>query len=606
MGNEPNRACPSCQATGHDKKGDHLYLMADNLTWCCQKAQYHKDSKIYLESSTGESRSSTKLDVKGEVFTTKKKPGVEEREIDPTTFEVRGFREIPEYIYGNAGVKCEVDEYGEPTAFYYPLFTHDGDMLWKIRVLPKKFFTSEEVGERKLMFFNQDKVGIPKKLLITEGQDDALAAEYMLGKYHIRTVSVPNGANIKAFEDNYEWLNRIEELYFDPDTDAVGDKLVPKVVALFPKIKILSKPRKDACDMLKAGLKQEYIDSFFRAAPYKPDCIKEISEDLIVEATKPVEWGLSYPFPSLTQKTFGLIYPCVIGIGAGPGSGKTTFSQAIQSHILYEHKQPVGIIDLENNPGFALRKLIGFQMGVKLHTPDTPYPPELQEQARKIGHDLQERGVVFYDAEEDIQWEDVMAAMRYMVVTKDIRDVFIDPMSGLVAHLSSGEANEYLNKALFSASRLTRKLDFALFHINHLNNPSTDKDHGEGAKVRGSQFSGSRAMWKYSTDIWGLEVNQQAETSEERSKCILRVIKHRLDGRTGTIELKYNAKTGKHEEPGVAHIFNLPPPLKLEDKEEQPEVKEEVTEERPKKKFMKSPIVKPLNQKKEDAAKEYL
>lgn len=548
----PNRQCPVCAANGHDSKGDHLYLMSDGKTWCCMKTQYHTDHKIYLEDSEGEGKSADRVGTKGETFVSK----TLKQEVDPMSFQVKGFRGIPDHIYGNAGVRCDVDEFEEPIAYYYPLYTLDGDMLWKIRKLPKQFFTSEKVEDRQLMFFNQDKVGLPKRLLITEGQDDCLAAMHMLSKYNIKCVSVPNGANVKAFVDNFEWLSQIEELYFDPDNDPAGNKLIEKVVELFPKIKIVQKSKKDACDMYMSKLKDEYVDSFFRAQPYKPSCIMEITDDLIEEATKPVEWGLEYPFKTLTDKTFGFVTPCVIGIGGGPGSGKTTFSQAIQSHFVYYHKLPIGIIDLENKPGFALRKLIGYQLGVKIHTPDTPYPPELQEEAKVIGRDLKERGVIFYDSDGDIEWSDVLAAIRYMVVTKGIKAVWIDPLSGLVAHLSASEGNEYLNRALFQLSRLTRELDFGVFHINHLNNPSTDKDHGEGAIVRGSQFAGSRAMWKFSTDLWGIEVNQQADDEEERCKAILRIIKHRLDGRTGTFNLRYNKETGKHEEITADTLFN--------------------------------------------------
>lgn len=565
----PNRQCPVCAANGHDNTGDHLYLMVDGKTWCCQRAHHHPDGKIYLENDDGEARE-TKLNIKGETFVSK----VSDKVIDPTTFPVRGFRGIPEHIYGNAGVKCEVDEFEEPVAYYYPLFTQDGDMLWKIRKLPKEFFTSEKVDDRKLLFFNQDKVGTPRKLLITEGQDDCLAAMAMLGKYHVLAVSVPNGANIKAFVDNYDWLSKIPDLYFDPDTDEAGQKLLKKVVELFPRIKILTKPKKDACEMWEARLRDEYVTCFYDAKPYKPDCILEITDELIEEATKPVEWGLSYPFKELTERTFGFVTKCVVGIGAGPGSGKTTFTQAIQSHLVYTHGLGIGIIDLENTPGFALRKLIGYQLGVKIHTPDTPYPVELRQKAKEVGQSLKEKGVVFYDSKGDIHWEDIEAAIRYMVVTKGIKAIFIDPMSGLVAHLSASEANEYLNNAMFRLGQLVKELDFTVFHVNHLNNPHSDKDHGEGAQVRGSQFSGSRAMWKFSTDLWGLEVNQQAETKEERNKCTVRIIKHRLDGRTGTFKLRYNTETGRHEEIGgavtVAEVFKevqkAPPTLRLKRK----------------------------------------
>ena len=80
--------------------------------------------------------------------------------------------------------------------------------------------------------------------------------------------------------------------------------------------------------------------------------------------------------------------------------------------------------------------------------------------------------------------------------------------------------------------------------MNHLNNPQGGKDHGAGGKVYGSQFTGSRAMWKNSTDMWGLERNQLAEDPDEKNMLRVVVLKNRLSGVTDSFQLRYNKGKG--------------------------------------------------------------
>jgi hypothetical protein len=105
---------------------------------------------------------------------------------------------------------------------------------------------------------------------------------------------------------------------------------------------------------------------------------------------------------------------------------------------------------------------------------------------------------------------------------------------------------------MFVISKLTQSLGISVIHVNHLNNPASGADHGAGGKVYGSQFTGSRAMWKFSTDLWGLERNQLADEIYERNKVKLVVLKNRLSGVTGAVHLKYDADKGRLEELGTS------------------------------------------------------
>ena len=124
----------------------------------------------------------------------------------------------------------------------------------------------------------------------------------------------------------------------------------------------------------------------------------------------------------------------------------------------------------------------------------------------------------------------------------------MDPLSALVEHLSASEGNTELGRIMRSMRKLRKHQGLTFFHSNHLNNPTTGKEHGEGGKVLGSQFSGSRAQWKYSTLLLGFERNQQADSPDERNEGTLRVIKDRLGGNTGPVPMVYNSKTGNLEQ----------------------------------------------------------
>ena len=53
-----NKPCPKCIELHHDTKGDHLWLMKDGITYCCNKP-YHP---IYYERDNNEVQESNGVD----------------------------------------------------------------------------------------------------------------------------------------------------------------------------------------------------------------------------------------------------------------------------------------------------------------------------------------------------------------------------------------------------------------------------------------------------------------------------------------------------------------------------------------------------------------
>jgi twinkle protein len=514
--------------------------MRDGKTWTCVRDDYHTSGKCYYEVDGEEVSGPGK-----EVDKTKKS------QIDVSDFVAAEIRKIPKAIIDKYEIKVEFDTAtGEPSKHYYPITTKRGHEIigYKVRILPKDFRVIPPVGSQKVDLFGMRSSPMqPRTIVITEGEIDAPAAYYMLHKHvqKLMCLALPFGANLKAFMDNMDFLKEADDVVFCPDQDDPGMAVVEKVSLILPDIRIMKFSEKDACDMLHEGKMAEFRDSFGAARTHKPASIVSVI-DIEDDALKPVEWGLTYPFKQLTELTYGLRSGSLIGIGAGPGAGKTAFIKEIETHLIFTHREKIGIFAFEENPKDTLRALGGHIIGAPVWLPDCKYDHD------KLKGAIQSlRGLVnIYDHRGYRDWVDVEQMMLYMINT-GILNIFIDPLSALTAHLDSGDANTYLNNAMFTMSKLIQTYPVNIFHVNHLNNPTSGKDHGAGGKVYGSQFTGSRSMWKFSTDLWGLERDQLNDDPTIRNTARLVIIKNRLSGQTGSFNMRYNKQVGRLEEVGM-------------------------------------------------------
>jgi len=579
-----NQPCPACKEQGHDSNGDHLFLMTDGSRWCCSKTQYHSSNTYYfasvddngnpehdrdkLEESTDKPEEATEAssfpsdeELDGS-YSDSPFAVSDEPVADEDALAVRGFRGIPADQYGKYGVKCECDESsGEPKKFYYPLHTQCGAEVHKIRIVnPKDFLLSEKIGDRLLEFMGQNLYRGQKECLITEGQDDAITGDYIINSNRpknmkVLVISVPNGANTKAFIDNREFLEKFDRLVFDPDTDEAGMKLLEKVAELFPSIKVLKKTEKDASDMFKEQKQEEYIRAYNTAKKFVPKSIVDLDE-FLGTLKVPNEMGLSYPWTNVTETTYGMVPHTILSIGSGPGAGKTTVVRAIQQHLMFHHKKQVGIFSLEDTVAQALKYIVGYMMNERIHLPGATYDTK---KAYTLGQSLRGKAEFFDNKAFEGEWLRIESAIRFMFST-GVEHFFIDPVSALIETLSSSDGNTALNAIYGRLKILTQDLPIYVMCVNHLNNPQTGTKHEDGGRVKPSQFTGSKAAWRASTEMWGCERNSNAEDPDERNIMTLRNLKHRIDGSKGGTadKLYFDKETGRQNEQPRGDPFGQP------------------------------------------------
>src|SRR5690606_1755326 len=324
------------------------------------------------------------------------------------------------------------------------------------------------------------------------------------------------------------------------DMDDPGREAAVKVAELLPpgKAKIASLPLKDANECLVHGKGEEVIRAIWNAREYRPDGIVDIDE-LIEEIEKPVEMGLPWCFPTLTKYTYGRRPGEIYAIGAGTGVGKTDFLTQQIAFDVTELQERVGVIYLEATPVETGKRIAGKIDGVRYHVPDAGWS---LDQLRTTLQSLKGK-ITFYDNWGSTEWDVIKKKIRFMVVSKGIRLIYLDHLTAMADPSNEKESIETLMKEM---AGLANELGCIIHFVSHLSTPE-GKPHEEGGRVMIRHFKGSRSIGFWSYLMIGLERNQQAEDELERQTTTLRILKDRYTGQaTGkTILLGYDSETGR-------------------------------------------------------------
>lgn len=448
-------------------------------------------------------------------------------------------RKIPEaickqYKYGigsMGGKVCQVATY----------FDKDRKAVaQKIRFANKDF---KFLGDTKdaMMYGQQLWSSGGKKLTITEGEIDALSvATAFDGKYPVVSLSTGAQSAKKEIAKHLEWISSFEEIYLWFDNDEPGRKAVDEVINMLPigKVRIVRHSEyKDANELLVHRGKSAIVNAFYNAEEYKPEGILLPSE-LLEEVLKPIEYGRPWMFEKMTNITYGRRLGEVVALGAGVSVGKTDF---VTQSIAYDLKNnySVGTFMLEQQTRETLLRIAGKLDGQHYHLPDNNTDPKKLEATITAIN-----GLYIYDNFGSIDWDTISDKIRFMYHNYGVEHFYIDNLTALNAHAQDERRN--LDGLMADVAALAKELNIWVLVVSHLNPPKTGAAHEAGGKVEQAQFTGSRAIMRWSSFMLGVERNTIHEIPEERQKGLVRCIKDRFSGKaTGvTIGFIYDLETG--------------------------------------------------------------
>ena len=436
----------------------------------------------------------------------------------------------------------------------YPYFEEGKvePVAFKVRGPNKSFRVVGSVREAGL--FGQQKYGTGdnQKIIITEGELDAIAASQMFeGK--VPVVSLKGGAAGagRDFKASYQFLDSFKEIILCFDADQSGADAVEKAAEVFAgKLRIMKLDPtvgKDACDYLKAGLTKEFQQLYWKASQYVPEGVLS-PEDLWerLSADRPDALG-TYPWEKLNAITHGFRPTELITVTAGSGLGKSSVLREIVMHIKQTTSNKIGCLFMEESVERTAEGFMGVDLSTPVHLPHSAVKRGDSEYRESFDRVFGDGQVMVMDASFDTgaTVDQVVARVRFMAKALDCKVVVLDHISILVSGGQHGDERKALDEIMTKLRTLTQDTGIVLFAVSHLKRPE-GKGHEEGAVTSVSQLRGSASIAQLSDFVIGLERNGQADDETERNTTSIRVLKNRFSGITGPAgSVLYNADTGR-------------------------------------------------------------
>ena len=448
-----------------------------------------------------------------------------------------------------------------PTVAYFP-YTAGGKVeAYKARLLAEKriWFVGNTEGVN-LFGWEQALASGAKRLFITEGEWDAAACYEALKKKQKGTqfadfepaiVSLTRGAG-HAAKDISASLRPIQARFKDIvlvfDQDAAGEQATKEVLQLLPNAKTVALPAKDPNACLLEGRAKALANALlFTATEHKTTRIV-CASTLFEEAREAPEWGLSWPWPIITDLTRGIRLGETIYLGAGVKMGKSEVVNALAAHFIVEHDMPVFVAKPEEANKKTVKMIAGKVVGRHFHDPKVVFDDAAYDRGVGIIGDK----LKMMDLYQYMGWKDLRADINAAAIQLGCKAIFIDPITNLVMGHASGDQNTMLQEIAQELAAMAKQLDIVVFIFCHLKAPlGGDTPHEMGGRIYSSQFAGSRAMMRSCHMMLGLEGNKDPE--QENAEVVkhirkLIILEDREFGASGYARLWWEPDTGLFSE----------------------------------------------------------
>lgn len=466
---------------------------------------------------------------------------------DVSRFPIRGFKDrgIMKNIAEFFNVRVTYDEDGSIEAHYYP---YASGTAWKIRKLPKDFTWINKSAD---LFGKEKFTGGGRRLVICEGEIDCMTmAQASFEKYGkvYPVVSLSSSVMTKSILENRDWVRSFQEVILMFDHDDAGDKATAEAIKIIgaDKVKIAKLPCNDVNETYVQHGGPALMNCMFDAAAYIPPGI--IGKEAIWEALVNYNSAVATPYPpcleGVNTKLKGMREGEITLFISGTGSGKSTLLRETIMHLLEtEPNSKVGIVSLEESPQETARKLAGMAIN------RNPAYEEIPIEDLKVGFDavFGSDRVVLLDHQGSINDSRIIDQLEYMCLV-GCTHLFVDHITILVSEgVENLTGNEAQDKVMNDLLRIVKRYPVWIGLVSHLRKaPGGGKAFEEGKLPSIDDIRGSGSVKQISFDIIAFARNLTATDENERNTILMRVLKSRYTGLTGTVNgARYIYETGR-------------------------------------------------------------
>lgn len=430
------------------------------------------------------------------------------------------------------------------------------------------------LGDKKnVALFGSHLFGKGKKIVITEGELDAMSASQAQGnKWPV--VSLCNGASgaKKDIANSLDYLKNFEEIILMFDMDEPGRAAVEEAAAVLTghKVFVAVLPLKDANECLVAGKTDAIVQAIWNAKPYAPATVVFGADIVARRRNRPKV--VSYPFPEwmgiMNTKTLGIRLGELDTWTSGSGMGKTTMLRQLQVHYLRTTPFNQAVIMLEEPIEDTADEMVSVALEKRMKLPevaDTVTEEEIERAEQELFLSTDDQGnsrFYFHDAFGSVgSDEDLMNRIRYFAHAHNCKIVWLDHLSILVSGMGEdGDERRRIDSLMHNLKSLTVELGIYIGLVCHLKKAlGAGRSFEEGAIPSLDDLRGSGGIKQLSNGVYALSRNQQAETELARNTAQTHVLKCRYIGDTGPGDfIFFNKLTGTFEpgcDPEMASTF---------------------------------------------------
>lgn len=536
-------ACPSCG--DNDSSSNNLYLFEDDETagWCfleSKRVSLTGGREIAKYSSNRDQAHGSKDDAL-EIASCKRLPS-----------SALIHKPISKETCDKYSVRVSMSETdGSVERVYYPYIDSENVTTgYKIRTLPKTFSV---IGKLKGLFGQQQCKKGAKLLVITEGEDDALAAYQMFqskGK-DWNVVSIPYGANIEGALDQglkaeLEFITSHALVAICFDTDKPGQataKALADLLCSQCRVKIIKLPKKDAGQMLIDGLVEDFFKEFWTTPDFHPEKIVKGSELTLERLKEPRKPGYMLPYPKLNMKLDGLRKGEITLVTGGSGLGKTLLVRELAFDLVNRHNLTVANIMLETPMEDVARSYIAMDNDVPpyklMKNPGMITPEHYQASYDKL---LKSDKFLFFEHWGSLDSEILLRKCHYFAKVLGADFIILDHISLAVAGIDTDE-RKALDVAFEALTRLCVETGVGVIVVMHLKRVQ-GKSWAAGDEVELTDLRGTAGAEQMSWTVLSVERNSKDEATRDVAR--VRVIKNRTTGHLGMADsLNYSHETGR-------------------------------------------------------------
>lgn len=523
--------CPRCRSHGNDRSGDNLNVFEKGRGAYCFACGYVIVSEKYKEED---------LDIL---------EFEDVKQLPTNALKARGItKEVAEFY----DVRVEYNpENGSEVAYYYPVYVNGQHTGYHKRLLPKTFSSIGETKNRELFGQNLRSPG-GKFVIVTEAQDDAMAAFQIIRSFLNKTYHVVSSWGTNGWHGGVEYLSSFEKVVICFDNDAPGKKGAQQLAESLPpgKALIATLPKHDANDMLNSP--KEFWDAIKNAQPIKYGGIISGAETWDLLVNRPSVKSIPYPpdWGDLQEKTGGRRFGQITLWSSGSGSGKTILLRNLRYWDLCNNPEVVtGVVSLEDPLIDEIDNLIGLHMGKRFLNETRPYLTEGYRESWEFTHNRNK--LFYYDTggNPENTADGLINKLRYMANVLGCNEITLDHITLAVAELQSeGEElkEQHLMAKLIS---FVKETNVHLNLISQLRKPlNGSKSWENGDMPTVNDLYGSSSIKQGSADIIFFARDQMNPDKEIRNTIQLAVGKCRKTGDTGPAGMvRFNPETGRLE-----------------------------------------------------------